>query len=113
SRAATALDNPVNEARAADKPALVAFSSAGCCGPDEVAPLLNAVRGKWDEALSIVYIDAASDPVLAARYNVRTVPTLIVYDKQGEETARWNRVVGLDVLAEEFKEAGIESGGTH
>jgi thioredoxin 1 len=87
-QAKRAADNPIARARASGKPTLVAFSSGTCCGPDLAAPLLDELREQHGDALNVVHMDARDEPLLMARHNVRSVPTFLLYDKNGQEIAR-------------------------
>jgi len=107
-QAALAGDNPVNRARSGDQVALVAFSGSGCCGPDRVQPLLDTARRRWPERLAVVYIEAQRQPILAARYRVRSIPTLLVYEKGGKEVARWQGEVGWKDLQGALERAGVQ-----
>ena len=74
-----------------NKPTLVDFH-ATWCGPCRVqGPILEDVRNKLGDKVNILKVDIDQNQELAAKFNVRSVPTLIMF-KNGE--AVW-RAVGV------------------
>ncbi len=71
-----------------DKPVLVDFF-ATWCGPCKTqAPILDEVKQLLGDRVSIIKIDVDQNQQTAAQYQVRSVPTLIIF-KNGQ--IRWRQ----------------------
>jgi len=86
-----------------DKPVLVDFF-ATWCGPCQTqAPILDDLKQRVGETASIIKIDVDKNQSVAAQYQVRGVPTLIIF-KNGEVRWRQSGVFPADELERLLKE---------
>ena len=73
--------------RSADRPVLVDFTAAWCGPCQAIAPILEDLAGEQAERLQVVKIDVDANPQTTLRYEVMSMPTLILF-KDGEPQRR-------------------------
>lgn len=84
-------------------PVLVDFF-ADWCGPCKMlAPILKQVKDELGEAVKIVKIDVDKNQPLAAQYQVRGVPTMILF-KNGKQLWRQSGVLQKNDLVSIIKQ---------
>lgn len=92
-----------NELINGEKPVLVDFF-ATWCGPCKTqAPILEDVKQRIGDAASIIKIDVDKNPQAAAKYQIRGVPTLMIF-KNGQIRWRQSGVFPANELERLLKE---------
>ncbi len=84
-----------------DKPVLADFW-AEWCGPCRMMhPVLEGLAKEWKGKATVVKVNTDEQPDLSSRFGIRSIPTLILFDK-GKEVHRVSGALPAEALKREF-----------
>ncbi|MBX9806708.1 MAG: thioredoxin [Flavobacteriaceae bacterium] len=75
-----------------EKPVLIDFSATWCGPCKTLAPILKQVKDSLGERITIIKIDVDKNQQLASKYQVRGVPTMILF-QNGKQLWRQSGVL--------------------
>ena len=85
-------------------PRLVDLGAGKCKNCKALAPILDALREEYKGRLSVEFIDVWKNPDAGEPYNIRLIPTQILYDRDGSEVWRHEGFVSKEYLEKLFAE---------
>ena len=80
-----------------EKPVLVDFFATWCGPCQMLGPILTEVKNNLGERISIIKIDVDKNQAVAAQYQVRGVPTMILF-QNGKQLWRQSGVLSKEDL---------------
>jgi thioredoxin 1 len=80
-----------------DKPVLIDFFATWCGPCQTLGPILKQVKENLEDRISIIKIDVDKNQAIASKYQVRGVPTMILFQK-GKQLWRQSGVVSKEEL---------------
>ncbi len=96
------MSEKFNKIIESDTPVLIDFF-ADWCGPCKMlSPILEDVKSELGDEVKIIKIDVDKNQALAAKYQVRGVPTMLLF-KNGKQLWRQSGVLQKDDLINTIK----------
>lgn len=80
-----------------EKPVLIDFFATWCGPCKMLAPVLKEVKDSLGERITIIKIDVDKNQQLASKYQVRGVPTMILFQK-GKQLWRQSGVLSKEEI---------------
>ncbi|MGM0462777.1 MAG: thioredoxin family protein [Fibrobacterota bacterium] len=88
-------------------PRFLELGSQNCVPCKMMVPVLDTLRNRYSEELSIEFIDVMEDRETAQKYGVRAIPTQVILDETGEEVFRHRGYWDTDAIEEKLRSLAI------
>lgn len=86
-----------------DQPVLVDFFATWCGPCQTLSPILKQVKDELGDSISVIKIDVDKNPTVAAQFQVRGVPTMLLF-KNGKQLWRQSGVLSKSDLISVIKQ---------
>ena len=86
-----------------EQPVLVDFFATWCGPCQTLAPILKQVKGELGDSISVIKIDVDKNQAIAAQFQVRGVPTMLLF-KNGQQVWRQSGVLSKNDLISIIKQ---------
>lgn len=73
--------NNFSELIKSDTPVLVDFYADWCAPCKMMPPILREIKDNFGDRIRIIKIDTEKNPAISARYQIRSIPTMILFKK--------------------------------
>ncbi len=90
------------------RPTLLYLYTTQCGQCRQQARTVDTLQARLGDAFRVRRLDALTEPDLAARYEVRTVPTTVVLDASGQARAINYGLAALDLLERQIRQVAGE-----
>ena len=78
-------ENFKKEVKESGKASIVQFSATWCNPCQVLKPIMEEISNEMSDKLNFFYIDVEDSPNTGATHMIRGVPTLIIFDQNGEQ----------------------------
>jgi len=86
-----------------EKPVLIDFFATWCGPCQTLSPILKDVKEVLGDEIAIIKIDVDKNQAVASKFNVRGVPTMILFQK-GNQLWRQSGVLSKDEIVKVIRE---------
>ena len=104
-----ALEDPQAGIAPAEKPMplLLELGSVNCVPCKMMTPILDELRDTFDGQLDVNFIDVWKDEAAGRQYGIRSIPTQIFFDSEGNELFRHEGFYPREDIVAKWKELGF------
>lgn len=88
-------------------PKLIELGAETCPACQIMKPILKELKKEYEGRIIIEIIDINERPEEVGKYNIRVIPTQILFDANGKEVGRHEGFISKEDLIKAFKQVGV------
>ncbi len=86
---------------------MIDLGAKKCIPCKMMAPILEKLEKEYQGRAAIVFTDVWKDPGQASKYGIRTIPTQIFFNENGEEVWRHQGFMSEEAIVSQLKKMGV------
>lgn len=87
---------------------MVDLGAKSCIPCKMMAPIMEKLEKNYKGKAAILFIDVWKEPDQAKRFEIRTIPTQIFYDKEGKEVLRHTGFMSEEAIVTQLNKMGVK-----
>lgn len=103
---ATAEPAPQPSAATEGVPRMVEFGSDTCASCQAMMPVLDELRRRHGGSVVVEFVDVWKNPPAAAKHHIRTIPTQVFFDPDGNELFRHTGFYSVNAIRAKWASLG-------
>ena len=98
---------PAAETATAALPRLLELGADKCIPCKMMAPVIEELQSEYQGRAAVVFIDVWKNPAAGRQFGIRTIPTQIFYDAEGNEKSRHEGFLDKQSIVKTFTDLGV------
>jgi len=87
---------------------MVDLGAKSCIPCKMMTPIMEKLEKDYKGRAAILFIDVWKEPDQAKRFDIRTIPTQIFYDKEGKEVLRHTGFMSEEAIVTQLNKMGVK-----
>jgi thioredoxin 1 len=87
---------------------MIDLGAKKCIPCKMMAPILEKLEKRYAGRAAVIFLDVWEDKAPATRFNIRTIPTQIFFDKEGREVYRHVGFLSEEEIVRRLKDMGVK-----
>ena len=86
---------------------MIDLGAKSCIPCKMMAPIIEELKSEYQGRAAVVFIDVWKNPAAGRQFGIRTIPTQIFYDAEGNEKSRHEGFLDKQSIVKTFTDLGV------